>query len=293
VRQLCLDQGLPAALIDGFTFGNSQVQGFTSGNPDLMEESADTVTFGLVYRPQSDNRFLSNLQLSADFYRIKIEDAIQAVAANTFVRNCYDPAKNPNFDPNNFFCNFFNRDPSSGIIVDALQTQSNIGAIDTSGVDVQVDWAADVGAGRLSVNLLGSWLKKYDRQDLPGDEFRSLVDTIGNQVGSAFPRWKGTLGATYSMPFGLSVNTRLRYIDNARSETVRTFEIPSVTYTDLTVSYKFPESFMENLSLRLGVLNLTDKEPMIYPGTVQNNTDPSTYDVLGRRFFLRANLGFK
>jgi outer membrane receptor protein involved in Fe transport len=44
--------------------------------------------------------------------------------------------------------------------------------------------------------------------------------------------------------------------------------------------------------LRGGVTNLTDKDPPNYPGAIQSNTDPSTYDVLGRRYFVSAMYKF-
>jgi iron complex outermembrane receptor protein len=48
----------------------------------------------------------------------------------------------------------------------------------------------------------------------------------------------------------------------------------------------------DTLELRAGVENLTDETPPLYTAAVQMNTDPSTFDVLGRRYFLRANLKF-
>ena len=41
-----------------------------------------------------------------------------------------------------------------------------------------------------------------------------------------------------------------------------------------------------------GVYNLTDEDPIIYPSDQQMNTDPATYDVLGRRYFFAATYSF-
>jgi outer membrane receptor protein involved in Fe transport len=294
VRSLCLAQGLPGGLIDRFNFPNGQVMGLVGGNRDLSEETSDSITYGVVFRSQSDNRFLSNLQVSVDFYKIKIEDAITVVTADTFVDRCYNPAFNPGLSTDNFFCNFFSRDPDTGEITNAAEVSNNIGAIDTSGIDVQIDWAADLGPGRLGVNLLGTYLNKFDRQDIPKDAFDSLAGTIGSGVAAAFPRVKATLNTNYAFPFGLGLNARLRYIDGFRDENFRdTFEVPSIAYLDVTASYSLPESLMKGLTFRLGVLNAADRDPLIYPSAVQSNTDPSTYDVLGRRFFVSANYSFK
>ena len=52
------------------------------------------------------------------------------------------------YDAGNIYCSFFTRSATTGEIF-ALILDSNIGGIETSGVDLQVDWAMDAGAGRL------------------------------------------------------------------------------------------------------------------------------------------------
>jgi outer membrane receptor protein involved in Fe transport len=292
VRSLCLAQGLPADLIDRYSFTNRQVEGLAGGNPNLEEETADTITAGVVFRSPSDNPWLSTLQVSVDYFRINITEAIQSIAASTFVARCYDPQFNPTFSADNFFCSLFERDSNTGIITRAMEIQQNIGAISTSGVDIQVDWAVPIGPGRMSVNLLANWLNKYDTQEIPGDPFTNRVDTIENSLGSAYPRWKGTASAEYSVG-GWGFNTRVRYVNTLSDQSVRSFKLPSITYIDAGARYVVPESIMKGVVLRLGVTNLTDKEPIIYPTFVQSNTDPSTYDVLGRRYSFSAAFSFR
>ena len=43
---------------------------------------------------------------------------------------------------------------------------------------------------------------------------------------------------------------------------------------------------------RDGITNLTDAQTVVYPSSVEANTEPSTYDVLGRRCFLRLSYQF-
>jgi iron complex outermembrane receptor protein len=49
---------------------------------------------------------------------------------------------------------------------------------------------------------------------------------------------------------------------------------------------------MEKSALRVGVNNVFNKQPPQYAPNVQSGTDPSTYDVIGRRWFARVELGF-
>lgn len=45
-------------------------------------------------------------------------------------------------------------------------------------------------------------------------------------------------------------------------------------------------------SFTLGVNNVTDEETPVYSPNVQSGTDPSTYDIIGRRAFASVNLRF-
>jgi outer membrane receptor protein involved in Fe transport len=69
------------------------------------------------------------------------------------------------------------------------------------------------------------------------------------------------------------------------------FEVPSRDYLDLYASYAFAGG-LDGLIVGLGVENIGDEDPPIYPSYVQANTNPSQYDVLGRRYFLRLTYGF-
>ena len=68
-RALCVAQGIPdAALSIRSVFTNTQFQGLSGGNPTLQEETADTITAGLVWRGDGDG-FFGNFSGSIDFYR--------------------------------------------------------------------------------------------------------------------------------------------------------------------------------------------------------------------------------
>ncbi len=288
VRDLCLAQGLPADLIDSFNYANQQVEGLQGGNPDLGEETADTITLGLVFRPELS---AGELMASIDYYDIEIEDAIDAVEANTFVDRCYDTAYNPDLALDNFYCSFFTRNTFNGEITDAAELQSNIGAIRTSGIDVQLDWGMDLGAGRFGLNWAASYIDSYKEQNLPGDPFTEYAGTIGSTIATAFPEYKWITTVRYGIA-GADMSLRWRFIDSMQDVGEPDFKVDSANYFDLTGSYGFSGGSLDGLVLRIGVTNLTDEDPKIYPSYVQTNTDPSTYDVLGRRYFVAMSYSF-
>ena len=63
-------------------------------------------------------------------------------------------------------------------------------------------------------------------------------------------------------------------------------------YHDLTVRWNINDT----LGLTAGALNIADKDPPVYTTSsgvgIQANTDPSTYDVLGRRYFVNLTAKF-
>jgi outer membrane receptor protein involved in Fe transport len=67
-----------------------------------------------------------------------------------------------------------------------------------------------------------------------------------------------------------------------------TVGVPSIDYLDLNASW-YPTEAAE---LTVGAINVTDQEPPLYTTYPQMNTDPSTYDVLGRRYYVRAAYRF-
>ena len=61
-------------------------------------------------------------------------------------------------------------------------------------------------------------------------------------------------------------------------------------YLDLSIGY----AFTENLDLNFGVKNVLDTEPnQLGDSQEQANTFPSTYDMLGPRYFLSASYSFE
>ena len=63
-------------------------------------------------------------------------------------------------------------------------------------------------------------------------------------------------------------------------------------YFSLDASYEFSSGPLEGLSFALGVENLTDEDPPILASAPQANTDPSQYDVLGRRYYMSLRYSF-
>jgi outer membrane receptor protein involved in Fe transport len=292
VTALCGAQGIPSALLPTYSYDSDFAPGVAGGNPDLKPEAADTLTAGVVLRPSSSNRWLQPLQVSIDWYRIEVDDAIKTPFVASAVTRCYDATFNPAFAVDNAYCEFFRRDPVSGNIVDAKEIYRNVGLLSTSGIDLQIDWKVDVGPGTVSANWLASWVDSFKVSDGPGLKADEHVGTVGFDVGGSFPEWKWNLRADYSWA-GVSVGAQWRFIDGMRDADPETqFDVPSRDYFDVFAGYDFEDGTLAGLSVHAGVENLTDEAPPIFPSYVQANTDPSQYDTLGRRYYARLTYRF-
>lgn len=293
VRALCLAQGISAAAIDTYVFTNNQVPGITGGNPLLQEETSDSFTAGLVITSPWDSPWVSGFSASIDYYNIEIENVIGTIGASAQLQGCFNAqGQNPTYDPTNGYCLLFDRDPLSGNVNQAREVNANLATLKTSGVDAQFDWnlvLADIGMpdwGNLNFNVVVGWLEDRQRQDAPGGPFIDRTGTIDSVFGNTFPVWKSLSSVNWnSGRFGLGA--RWRHVGEM-DQFGTAVQVDSIDYFDLNARIDITDS----VSLRATVNNVTDEDPIIYSPGVQANTDPSTYDVLGRRYSIGLTARF-
>ena len=298
VEALCVAQGVPAALLPAFEDQDLLLRGVAGGNPDLEPETADTLTAGLVLASWSTAPLFSRMQLSVDWYRIEVEDAIDYVFAYNYVPLCYDARTNPNFDPAGTWCGFFTRDPGTGEIEGLQDVLRNIEGYETSGVDLQFDWGFDAGPGSVEINALVSWMDRFEQVPPRGLPTRDAVGFVGNDggasngLGRSLPEWKWNASLSYEWQ-PVTFGAQWRHIDSMQdADRALDYRIPSSDYFDLFASATIEVGTRGALTLRGGVENLTDEDPPLLPSQVQANTDPSQYDVLGRRYYLNLSYRF-
>lgn len=291
VKQLCIAQGV--ANPDNFIYTDNQVAGWDGGNPNLSEETADTWSFGVVYQPRFESALFSNMSLAIDYYNIEIEDVISSISAADMLKGCFNGAgENPTYDPNNSYCQLFKRNPLSGAIFDATSNLENLGVLKTAGVDAQFDWRfdlVDLGApdwGTLNFNAVVSWLAEREDSVVAGGAFTDRKGTISDDFGNTFPEWKSLASVDWAKgPF--SATARWRRVGEM---TIYGSDekLDATHYFDLMGSW----AINDTVSLRAGVNNVGDQQPRVWDPGVQANTDPSTYDVLGRRYFVGLTARF-
>lgn len=295
VTALCAAQGIPASELPTYKQGNDQIDAISGGNPDLLPEEADTYTLGFVWTPG----FADRLSVAVDYYNIEVTGAISYIDPSIVVSRCYDPAFNPGFTTDNFYCSLFGRSVASNEIEDLLEDNRNIGGYRTDGLDLQIDYGVNIGrGGDLKFNAVATFLNAFEEQQLPGDVWTDYTGTIGQQVGDVYADWRGTLTTTWNIQ-NFSTALRIRYLpamdhketifnESTDPDVCGCTGVGSVVYMDLSTAWQV----MDDLTLRLGIDNLTNEDPQLFSPDVDSGTNPSVYDVIGRRYFLAATYKF-
>lgn len=275
----------------------------TVGNEGLDTEEADTWTLGAVIDMPFDSGLFSDMRVSIDYYDIEVTDAIGEQSPDIVMRQCTDPAFNPDFDINSPFCEGFNRD-AAGFIGDVRRTFFNNGRFRTSGVDLQLTWSFDAGPGRVNVTSLINALIDMESAELPTDPLTDFKGTFG-------PTENGLNGSSYDYQalstFGYSVDRfdislRWQHLPSIDPEVAA--DNPNTTITgasaynlfDLLARYQLGD----NLGLRFGIENVFNEEPPLTgrnpaaqpPSLPGGSFNTNNYDINGRRIYFGATANF-
>lgn len=301
IRAICIAQGISSANVDTFVNTQNETNATNSGNLALKPETADTFTVGLVLNPRLSTPWLSRFNVTVDYYNISLKDAIGVVSATNSLASCFNlNGANPAYASSNFFCQTIDRD-ADGRLANVFQPTLNLGAYKTAGVDIGLDWAIGLDAigltsnASLDVNTQWSWLAKFDVQTIPGGAFAHYAGTVGgtaNGQPGSLPKWKGATTMSYRDP-GLTIGLRWRHLgamESASKATNPTSTTPGQSAYDIFDAFSSIK-IADRFGLRAGVNNLFDRDPPRLGGRL-GVTEASTYDVLGRTFFVGASVNF-
>jgi iron complex outermembrane receptor protein len=292
----CAALGVP----DDYVQLNPQVSVDTGGNRELQPETSETLTGGFTWQIPLSGSF-ERLLVEANYYDIDIEGAIQAPDAQDTLDACI-----ATLDP--LFCNQVNRNPS-GTITSIEGTLNNIGGIETSGVDINLDLSlGESGAGSFRFQLMASFLMDYDELFANSAGGFDRVDRAGQELGSptrGFVEEKATLNTFWELG-DFSAMLALRYLSSLTEQCVGlvadfgltdfcsdpaglTNKLDSQLYTDVQFGWQPEDLFGGGWSFAVGVQNLTDEEPPVCFSCDLNSLDGTIYPIAGQFWYLRAS----
>ena len=282
----------------------------TQGNIDLNSEKAKTWTAGVVLRSPFESNALKDILWSVDWYSINVDGAISTATTSYVYQECFNAfGTNPNYDPNNTFCQRIIRDGLNGNWLATKAQFVNLSKVNTSGVDTTFDYRIRTPffgdrTGALSVNINASWLLSYDVQVAASLPSFSYKDSIGSQYGAQY-KYKTITNIGYAVG-GASVNLSWRHLPQIRHNSLVTNPLST---TSPTSSYELfgltgRWSINDTWTVRGGVDNLMDRKPVLVGAnwvptaagsgvtSAAGTTDTSNYDIVGRRYYLGFNAKF-
>lgn len=272
-----------------------QMRSAVSGNINLEEEEGESFTYGLVWD------IVDNLSFTADYYRIKLENAASAQSLATILEaeaNCRlgtFPNGNPfPNDINSTFCQnilgLIQRQSSPGTVADQQIVNVALGAInqaitDTSGIDSSLNYRLDTDRmGAFALNLAYTVVLSDKYAENPDDVIVDYRDEISYNIQRS--RVRGSLGWSYGDWTTTVYGQRFGSVGNGSA----TRRLPPWMLYNLSVSKRFGADFTASFIVN-NVLNNTFREDATetaYPFFEYS----SGADPVGRSFYLRTEYRF-
>jgi iron complex outermembrane receptor protein len=271
-----------------------------TGNPKVKPETGRTWTFGTVI---SEPFGVSRLTATVDYYHIRIADTIAPESSITVYNNCFnsDGASNPTYSVTNASCQLISRDPITGDRASVVALYTNLGTLQTAGIDLNINWAHDLGPGTIAVGTAANYLIQYEYQTQPGGPFvdaKGTLDPVQGIAGLGGLFEYRTLSHVQYTWGNLTAGMTWEHLSSIHAQAYSTDPTstvlgePAYNLYGLFGNYNFGK-----FSVRFGVENLFNKDPLVVgaqPGvtTASGTTNPGFYDPLGRRFYVGAKASF-
>nr|WP_237748968.1 TonB-dependent receptor [Sphingobium sp. ba1] len=274
----CQASGVPA----NYTQLGTTILTTVGGNQSLRPESSTTWTVGTVISPRG---IIPGLSLTADWFDIKIKDAIRAIPGSTKLAVCY--ASQNLSHP---FCSDFTRSALTGEVTYLSAQPINTGREEMNGLDLGLVYSGAVGEVKISLDLNMTYLNKYVVNPFPGGAPIYFDGFIGGGNGG-YPNWRG-YGVLTAEKDGISATWSTQWIGKATDFNASAGDIgyrtPNVFYHNLQLAFAIDEK----TRFQIGADNLFDRKAPYIQSFTDANTDTMTYDLLGRRFYAGFRTAF-
>ncbi len=253
------------------------VVGLREGNPAIDPEKSDTTTAGFVLQPA----WAPSLSVSADYYDIRIDDAISPFGVQNIIDGCADGAQD--------LCALIERN-GAGLINRVHNRILNIAEARARGIDLELSWQQPVtwlgGGETLALRLFATRALETSTRDAKG----VTIDRAG-QTGlfNGAPRLQANFTLAYQRG-RFRVAVREQYISSGSYNAtyvpgdIDRPRVRSAQYTNL--NFNWQPTTLRGTNVFLNVQNLLDEDPPRsgdwgFGGSIPTNE--GLFDVLGRR----------
>lgn len=255
-------------------------QNSTVGNPRLKPEVGDTLTAGIVLQP----RAVPGLAISADYYNIKLKQAITSVTGATAGTLCTAGQT--------YYCGLFTYNGATPTSFSSPYI--NAAALNPEGIDLVASYRRKLGGSHgasLTLSSSGTYTLHF-KSDLGNGS--APIEYAGENSTAGAPRFRSNTSLTYDDDrFSLTaqfVTISAGKIDATADLNAATSlnvnHVAAVQYVHLQSSIKVGKAY----EFFMGINNLMNTAPPALPSsTLFTLTNGVFYDVVGRAF----TAGFK
>ena len=270
----------------------SRFVGRRGGNPDLLPETAESITAGIVWAPSS------RWQFSADYFRVELNDEVLNLSTDLLLRDEAACRLGTTFDGSSVDVNSptcqdalarvtrYDSGPLAGDIrlIDVLPV--NTAQQITDGLDFAADGSFSIDdVWNLSLGGSFTYVLNHTLLQYPGDP---VIDKFDVSEGYGVAREKGKAWATLSTDeFKISLTA------------LYTGELTNWNWDgriDSSVWYNLSTQYWatENIRLNFWINNLLDSDPVKDPTHASYPYyNSSWYNSVGREFYFSATFWFK
>ena len=279
----CAADGLP----DNYVDIRSQLKSVVGGNPNLLPEEADTFTVGVVWQPE----FLDGFSVTADWWEIDLTDAITGIGVGVILDQCFNQPL-----ANRSLCDKITRDAGTNFLSLIDDRTANVGGTTAGGLDVTFAYDQSTSFGEFGYNLDITYLDDTTIEQADG----FLLNCVGVYDCGVYVETKVNFNLNWRME-KWGANYNLRYIgdfiecdgdacsnlDNSDPADDPVFRTVEENFQhDVQVSYDLDYDRGGQGTVTFGIQNLLDEDPsQVFNGFLATS-DSSTYDFLGRYFYL-------
>jgi outer membrane receptor protein involved in Fe transport len=285
-QSICVAQGVPQG---GWVQTDTQLRQLVGGNPNLNPEEGTTKTVGLAWSPGFIEGFTSTL----DWWQVELDGGFSTLSIENTVLNCLNSS-----GASSSACSLVDR-RSDGSIISVFGAPINSATVSVEGVDLGLNYVFGTDYGQFNLGFSYTHLINNQRQSFAGDAIDELAGRYSGQAynddrAKITAIWNyGDWTVNYSLDYFSELVADLQFFSQAdvdAGDVLRaTQDVSSQSYSDISVSYAVP---WQETTISVGINNMFDRDPPFIESGFSGGTEPATYRVFGRTWFVRWKTRF-
>lgn len=294
-----------------------QIQSQTRSNPNLPASDSKNWNVGAVYSPKQ----IPNLTFTVDYYNIEqdkvvLSDPFEAARSLNALGSASPWASGFTFADGTKLTTTAKNQVTVGNFGNVILTNSANGALQTDGFDFGVNYLIPTDSlGKFTLSANANWLLNYKFRNSPSlnyQRFEGLhTQNFGGSQGvipdyniTAILSWDisdftFTITGNYIpsvMDLG-NLHPTVGDVTHGNTVSGGAWKVPDYYTIDLQIAYELGKGrpakhWYDHTRFAVGVNNVTDNTAPFIASAIEDNTDKSTYDILGRFVYFEVSKKF-